>query len=185
MVSLKVSVSRPLLLALVLLSASLIPGCVGQTTYSLIWVHGEERLEPEQAQHESCSYLFDHEVGPDRQHLRYRSEAYEIDDADDLDRIIAFDYFREPSGCPVVYELRPDDAEATVRLGAYGTFNVSFEDSGTVNVDGQRSLDPGENVTLTYSQRADEGEDGQWRNGTIHVTVFEGWPRSGLVGEEI
>lgn len=174
----------PSLVLLALLAASLTAGCVGQHAYSLVWIHGEERLEPEPDRHEACSYLLDHEVRPEEQVLRYDQTTYSLDESG-IDRVIAFDVFRSPSDCPMVYRLHPGASIASASLGHYGLLEVSFEENGTVNVDDRRFLEPGEEATFAYSEPADGDDRPRWYNGTIHVEHFEGWPRSGLQAEDV
>lgn len=151
-------------------------GCLGQESrFSLVWIHGEERLEPEPDGYQSCLVEFDHEVRPAEETVRYSQQKYDFDRSAPSE-MVSLDVWRTPSDCPVAYELIPEK-NVTDILGDYGEISVSFEENGTAVIDDRRSLEGGENLTLSYSNEVGEG---QWRNGTIKVEYYDDWSARGL-----
>lgn len=147
--------------------------------YRLARIHGEERLEPQPESYDACDIRFDHSVDVENRTLVYRAEGYAFDPAN-VSRMVAATIWDRPSQCPEVYQLFPNVNRATLDVGVYGPLNVSFEQNGTLHVADERWLGPGEDTTITYSERVEEDGRERWRNGTIHVAYFEGWPRSGI-----
>lgn len=146
-------------------------------TYRLAWIYGEEQVDPPPPG--VCDVRFDHGIDVANRTLVYRADGYGFDPAN-VSRMIAFDVWERPSQCPAAYRLAPNVDNATGSFGDHGSFEVSFAANGTVNVDGQRWLGPGETTTITYSRQVEQEGRERWRNGTIHVERFAGWPRSEL-----
>ncbi len=144
-------------------------------TYTLVWVHGHEVHDPPE-EDRSCSTSLDHDVHLDERVLQYNNDTYPFDPAG-LTSVIAFSYWQRPAGCPLAYQMSPGASQATATLGRHGDLTVDLAGNGTAHVPGQGWLDPGENLTITYT---DPTEAGGWINGTITVDHLGHWPRSGL-----
>lgn len=145
-------------------------------TYTLIWIHGHEVHDPPPEDDRSCTVTLDHDVHTDDQVLQYSNRTYPFEPAD-LTSVIAFSYWDRPSGCPEAYQMHPDTTQANATLGQHGELEVSLASNGTAHVPGQGWLDPGENLTISYTEQV--GPD-RWMNGTITVDHLGAWPRSGL-----
>lgn len=186
--SLNTLMSRALLSLMLLVAA--IAGCLDQGpdgpggeepdgTYQLAWIEGTERLEPPPDSYGVCDVLYDHGVDVPNRTLIYRADGYDFDPVN-VSRVVAWDIWEHPSSCPLVYQLQTNLDHATEQVGAYGALEVTFEENGTLNVEGDRWLAPGENTTIVYSERVEEEGRERWRNGTIHVWHFDGWPTDQL-----
>lgn len=146
-------------------------------TYRLAWVHGDEQVDPPHSG--ACDVRFNHRVLPAERSIEYLDDIYDFDPAN-VSRMIAFDVWEHPADCPVAYRLNPNAVNVSAELGGYGTLELSFEANDTLNVDDERWLAPGENVSLSYNTSTQADGTPQWRNGTITVAYVDDWPRSGL-----
>ncbi len=177
------------LLALMLLPTA-IAGCLDQGsegpvgdepdgTYQLAWIEGTERLEPPPEGYGVCDVLYDHGVDVSNRTLTYRADGYAFEPAN-VSSMVAWDIWDHPSSCPLVYRLQANVDQDTQQVGAYGTLQVAFEDNGTLMVKEDVWLEPGQNTTIAYNERVEEEGRERWRNGTIHVWHFDGWPTDRL-----
>ncbi|MDX1611003.1 MAG: hypothetical protein R3185_01455 [Candidatus Thermoplasmatota archaeon] len=144
----------------------------GEGQYWMIWVRGNETQDPPPQY--MCSIAYDHDVDRGEKTLYYEERAYEIDTGA-LAWVVAFDVWERDSSCPAAYTLHTNATPVRQAIGHGPELDLFLHENGTLEVDGETWLPPGEPATFTYETEASADRGRIQVNGTYVVEHLGAW----------
>lgn len=149
----------------------------GEDEYWMVWVDGRQVLDPPPRY--VCSVVFDHEVEPDEETVRYSNDTYSFD-PDEVTYLVAFDLWETGSSCPQAYSLHPDVAPVTEPMGGYGNLTLEPAANGSIMLETGTWLQPGQQASYSYETTKPSGGETHDVSGWFNVTHLGAWPQDGL-----
>lgn len=143
----------------------------------MVWVHGNETLDPDPGF--ACDVAFDHQVSVAEERILFEDSAYSFDPSE-VTYLVAFDLWEEPTDCPLVYDLHWEGSSTARAMGAWGNLSLAPDEDGTIRLDGQTRLQPGQTAIYTYETTEERGGERVHVQGTFRVEHLGAWPQDGL-----
>ncbi len=150
---------------------------LGEGEYWIVWVEGEQHLDPP-AQY-ICSVAYDHDIDVANRTLEYSNHTYDIDPAN-VTYVVAFDVWEPSSSCPTAYRLHPGLQPLSQAMGAFGNLTLEPAANGSIMLEPGTWLHPGQQASYTYEATKRMDGDAHEATGWFNVTHLGAWPQAGL-----